>query len=103
MPLILTKNHPFSTVHFKSGTSFKEGKLGLKCEVEFFCSPSKFKDPLFKYIKSYVGDIIDGVFHGQGLLIYSNGDEYNGNFKFGRKHGEGVYKSMEKCEEYHSK
>ena len=102
MPLILTKNREFSQIHFKSNTAFKAGKLGVHCDLELIYELSKLQDPNFKTIKSYVGNMYDGVFHGKGSLKYTNGDEYLGMFKFGRKDGEGVYKCKNYADEYDS-
>ena len=102
MPLILTENRQFSLIHFKSNTLFKMGKLGRHCDMELIYESSKLEDAEFKSIKSYVGSVLDGVFHGHGELKYTNGDVYKGMFKFGRKDGKGVYKNVETGDEYDS-
>ncbi len=30
--------------------------------------------------------------HGYGLMIYANNDEYDGGWKFGKRHGKAVFK-----------
>ena len=37
----------------------------------------------------YKGNFLNGKFHGEGQLKYSNGDIYYGNFEFNKKDGEG--------------
>jgi hypothetical protein len=78
MPLILTENRQFSLIHFKPNTLFKMGKLVRHCDMELIYESSKLEDTEFKSIKSYVGSVYDGVFHGQGELKYTNGDVYKG-------------------------
>jgi hypothetical protein len=34
----------------------------------------------------------DVFFHGYGLMIYANNDEYDGQWKYGRRHGKAVFK-----------
>lgn len=36
-------------------------------------------------------DINTGLFHGNGILRYKNGDVYEGEFKYGKRHGKGIY------------
>jgi len=46
-----------------------------------------------KYV--YEGDKKDGdatLQHGKGKAIYKNGDEYEGDYEEGKRHGHGVYK-----------
>jgi hypothetical protein len=102
MPLILTENRQFSLIHFKPNTHFKMGKLGTYCGIELIYESSKLEDAEFKSIKSYLGSVCDGVFHGHGKLKYTNGDMYKGMFKFGRKDGKGFYKNLETGDEYDS-
>ncbi|CDW81139.1 UNKNOWN [Stylonychia lemnae] len=40
---------------------------------------------------SYRGDLFKSRKHGQGLLMLSNGDQYEGQFKSGQRNGYGVY------------
>lgn len=103
MPLILTANHPFSQIHFKPSTIFEEGQLGQHCDLELSLDTSKIQEKSgYISIKSYVGNYFEGVFHGKGELTFTNGDQYTGMFKFGRKEGKGVYKRMETGDEYDS-
>ena len=39
----------------------------------------------------YEGEYKDGVYHGQGTMIYSNRDKYVGEWKDGNEHGQGTY------------
>ena len=39
----------------------------------------------------YVGDVVNGLPHGQGTYTRSSGDKYVGEFKDGKKHGQGIY------------
>lgn len=56
------------------------------------------------FIKSKSGQVLfdgqfkDDLFHGYGILNYSNGDCYSGNFEFGSRSGNGTYiMKDEKC------
>jgi len=43
----------------------------------------------------YEGDKKDGdatLQHGKGKAVYPNGDEYEGEYQEGKRHGNGVYK-----------
>lgn len=40
---------------------------------------------------SYVGYFKDGLPHGKGTYVYSNGDKYTGNWKKGKKDGKGKF------------
>lgn len=39
----------------------------------------------------YKGDYLNGKRHGNGLLVYANGDSYKGEFHFDLPHGRGKY------------
>ena len=39
----------------------------------------------------YVGEFKNGKRHGQGILTYSDGAKYVGEFKNGKQHGHGTY------------
>mgnify|MGYP006224946407 FL=1 len=39
----------------------------------------------------YEGEYKDGVYHGQGTMIYSNRDKYVGEWKDGKENGQGTY------------
>lgn len=41
----------------------------------------------------YVGEVKNNYPHGQGKKIYINGDVYEGQWEFGRKHGIGTYEN----------
>ena len=101
MPLIFCKNSQISALEFRSTTKFKAGKLGDSCNLKLIYGPSQLDDPEFKSIDSYIGGLLDAVFHGEGKLIYTNGDEYNGLFSHGRKEGTGVYNSKSTGDDYH--
>ena len=38
----------------------------------------------------YQGDWKDGIFHGRGILIFANKDQYMGQFKNGKPCGQGI-------------
>ena len=40
---------------------------------------------------TYTGDIEDGIPHGKGVMEYSNGHKYDGEWDYGSFHGYGVY------------
>ena len=40
----------------------------------------------------YIGQAINGVAHGKGTFIYTNGDKYEGKWKNGKKEGKGISK-----------
>ena len=39
----------------------------------------------------YEGEYKDGVYHGQGTMIYSNRDKYVGEWKDGNEHGQDIH------------
>jgi hypothetical protein len=39
----------------------------------------------------YVGELLDGIPHGQGTSTYPDGDKYVGEYKDGKMHGHGTY------------
>ena len=39
----------------------------------------------------YVGELLDGIPHGQGTWTHPDGDKYVGEWKDGEKHGQGTY------------
>ena len=49
----------------------------------------------------YVGDFLDGQFHGKGIKHMQNGDVYDGTFSEGKFHGKGCYYSKEANDTYH--
>ncbi len=44
------------------------------------------------WFDSYEGFWDMGKFHGQGTVLFANGDEYKGEFSQGRRHGQGTYR-----------
>ena len=42
----------------------------------------------------YNGLFVDGLKHGMGLILYQNGDKYEGNFSNDEIDGEGEYNSV---------
>ncbi len=40
---------------------------------------------------AFVGTCIDSIPNGQGKISYSNGDQFNGVFKHGRRDGKGLH------------
>ena len=38
----------------------------------------------------YEGEKLDGKYHGQGTMTWSNGDKYEGEWKDGKLHGQGT-------------
>lgn len=57
--------------------------------IVFSASAFGFKQPL----GSFNGRCVRGnCFNGEGVMIFSNGDEYHGSFKNGEAHGNGVMK-----------
>jgi hypothetical protein len=43
----------------------------------------------------YVGEFKYDKFHGQGTLTYSDGYKYEGGFNYGKFHGQGTYTSSD--------
>jgi hypothetical protein len=41
------------------------------------------------------GEWLNGLLHGRGTYIFSNGDKYVGEFKEGKKHGRGIFYHLE--------
>ena len=39
----------------------------------------------------YIGEVKDGLPHGEGTYLYANGDKYVGQFKDDKRHGQGTY------------
>jgi len=39
----------------------------------------------------YTGNLLDGMFHGQGKLVWDNGATYEGSWQFGKIHGNGTF------------
>ena len=39
----------------------------------------------------YVGDFLDGAFHGQGIYTFANGDRYAGGYVEGKQEGSGTF------------
>ena len=39
----------------------------------------------------YVGEFLNGKFHGQGTYTYANGDKYVGEWEKGKKNGQGIF------------
>ena len=44
-----------------------------------------------QYGNNYTGEYRDGIRHGQGVFIYSNGDKYDGEWQNGMRSGRGVF------------
>ena len=38
----------------------------------------------------YTGNFVEGIRHGRGRFVYSDGSEYSGPIKYGEKHGKGT-------------
>jgi hypothetical protein len=45
---------------------------------------------------TYDGEIVDRQRHGQGIMTYTNGDKYEGNWNMDHKHGKGIYTKFER-------
>lgn len=78
---------------FKSVTvlgEFSNGQIDGEVTINFTNDEHKKK----KYpISFYSGCFEDGVFNTNGKLTFSNGDEYEGEFNAGKRHGKGKYTS----------
>ena len=59
---------------------FKISKL-IFIFIIFGCSASR----------TYEGGYLNGKYHGQGVIKFSNGDRYVGNFQYGKRNGYGTY------------
>jgi hypothetical protein len=80
----------WSKLWVKAESKWSEGEIDGKCELEF--TNDSYKSKPYP-IASFKGIIEDGVFKGEGVLTFSNGDSYEGNFVQGKRCGAGVYKS----------
>jgi hypothetical protein len=38
---------------------------------------------------TYTGSFVDGLQHGQGKIVWANGEEYEGHWENGERHGQG--------------
>ena len=50
--------------------------------------------PLMVYLltkETYVGEMENGKYPGQGTLTFRDGDKYVGEWKNGERHGQGIY------------
>ena len=67
--------------------------------LQHFGDKNKKDISIFFKIKHvyYVGELLENklIFDGNGLVLYNNGDIYNGFIKMGKKHGQGVYYNHE--------
>ena len=43
----------------------------------------------------YVGQVVNGLREGKGIMYWNNGDRYEGEFRNGLKEGKGIYYSNE--------
>ena len=80
----------WSKLWVKAGSNWVEGEIDGQCELEF--TNDSYKSKPYPIV-SFKGIIEDGVFHREGVLTFSNGDVYEGNFVQGKRSGAGVYKS----------
>ena len=62
--------------------NFKNSMLSGKGSISMLINMKKEK---------YVGNFTENEFHGKGKYIFTNGDEYKGEFENGIKKGNGVY------------
>lgn len=49
---------------------------------------------------SYTGTFKDDKIHGEGKLVYANGDTFEGSFAENKKNGKGIYTNKSKNEIY---
>ena len=46
----------------------------------------------FKYdIGRYVGQVVNGIPEGKGIMYYNSGNKYEGDFRNGKREGKGIY------------
>ena len=43
--------------------------------------------------KKYIGEVKDGLFHGNATITWADGNKYIGEFKYGIRNGFGIYHS----------
>ena len=41
--------------------------------------------------KKYIGQVVNGVPEGKGIMYWNNGDKYEGEWKNDKKEGKGIY------------
>lgn len=82
-PLVTTKKEPLVTVE-KRRTGILFRRL-INGEFRWYEESDDDKDA------KYVGEIKNGLAHGQGTYISPDGDKYVGNFKDGEYDGQGTY------------
>ena len=68
---------------FKNGKITGYGKLIYSFEYEDIDGVGKYIY-YFHGSKSYEGNLIDGTYEGDGVVIFKNGDKFNGVFRNGR-------------------
>lgn len=85
---------------------FIELENSWTCEGNFngnngngLCFPRSTINPGTPY-KYYRGDVQSGVFTGRGVLVYSNGDRYEGQMRNGRPNGRGTFINVANSERY---
>jgi len=73
---------------FNGEASFNDFSNKEKDQISQNLSKRKVEKPNKKH-DEYDGEYKDGKYHGEGRLNYSNGDEYLGGWKDGKYHGRG--------------
>ena len=61
--------------------------------IVFLCGfliPCAYGETITYSNAKYVGDVVNGVPHGEGTMTWSDGSKFIGHFKSGMFHGEGI-------------
>jgi MORN repeat len=79
MPLICEDVWKFKYLKLSDSTTFKAGKLGNYCNLYLdYKSSSLSGYAPSNSIRSYIGELCNGVFDGKGKLEYMDCDTYEG-------------------------
>jgi len=79
----------FGVYLFQEGRKYAEEEFKRDTYQEDIDLIRSVTDSSYKGEKEYVGEFKDGKKHGQGTCIWNNGDKYIGEFKDDRANGQG--------------
>ncbi len=97
--------HGYGTVSYPNGSQFKgqfvHGKregMGTWTDAHGTVTQGIYQEGKFLPFETvtsdyfhYVGQILNGQFHGRGTILYADGTQYEGQFVHGNKEGNGIW------------